>query len=771
MPKQRPTRFHAALFLFGLILSTFPAMLVGLFSYVKASSTVQEQVIEAKQQSLLQIETHVEQVLKTADQSLTHFLNSGLVNFALSGPITVQDFPMYNQLKEELNHLQTFDTGISNIVLLSRQHQWYIDNSGFFPLQDIRNRDLFLRLFDQSIHSGWILEKAYSSGNPSEISHACPQNMNLIKKLPLNATQKTGLVVVSIPSCELNRWFSFDNDYESIYVLDENRNMISSIQSELFGDASGAIIRSIVETADSTEEFVGRFSSDIEGHAFLASYRHSKYNDWLYISIVPKHEITKSSQSIGWFTAIICFVLILLAFFTSWYGSRHIYRPVQRLFAFVNQYDQTQPGRTGRDEFEYMREQIGAVFDAKIELETKQISQMKQLTQFFITKLLQGEAGSNELAEMSLMLGLPDKWQELAVLTMQIDTLEHTKYQSKDTDLLLFSIQNIVEEELPSHMRLPPVLLSQSVVTVLINPDMRREQFEEELFRLAKSIQSTVKHYLQLSISIGVGLPFQQLQSVHSGYLESMTSLKYRFRSGQESIVFYRDLPQGQPLQAYYPKRLIEGLCDAIMVADREESERLLFEVFQELRGKRPDPNEYEISVARFLIELIHLTQARGLQGIFWSDTQSFFTQLFKLRTTEEMVNWFLKVLIEPIIKHVETTTEAQHLQISQKIIEIIQTEFDSDLTLQSIASRLHYNPNYLSNIFRKETGMLFSDYLSQHRHQIAKQWLVETGMSVREISERLHFHNAQNFIRAFRKQEGVTPGKYREQLDPAVKG
>ncbi|MNL86613.1 Helix-turn-helix domain protein [compost metagenome] len=45
----------------------------------------------------------------------------------------------------------------------------------------------------------------------------------------------------------------------------------------------------------------------------------------------------------------------------------------------------------------------------------------------------------------------------------------------------------------------------------------------------------------------------------------------------------------------------------------------------------------------------------------------------------------------------------------------------------------------------------------------MAKKWLIETDMTVKEISERLQYQNSQNFIRSFRKQEEMTPGQYRE--------
>ena len=50
------------------------------------------------------------------------------------------------------------------------------------------------------------------------------------------------------------------------------------------------------------------------------------------------------------------------------------------------------------------------------------------------------------------------------------------------------------------------------------------------------------------------------------------------------------------------------------------------------------------------------------------------------------------------------------------------------------------------------------------YRMDMAKKWLKETDMKIAEIAERLQYNNSANFIRSFRKIEGTTPGKYREE-------
>ncbi|MNO82149.1 HTH-type transcriptional regulator YesS [compost metagenome] len=119
--------------------------------------------------------------------------------------------------------------------------------------------------------------------------------------------------------------------------------------------------------------------------------------------------------------------------------------------------------------------------------------------------------------------------------------------------------------------------------------------------------------------------------------------------------------------------------------------------------------------------------------------------------------------VIYPMVNSMQEKTNSQFRGLSEKITAIVNTEYDQELTLEIIGERLHYNPNYLSRIFKKEYGTAFSEYLVSYRLEVAKKWLIETDMTIKDIAERLQYNNPQNFIRSFRKKEHVTPGIYRK--------
>lgn len=94
---------------------------------------------------------------------------------------------------------------------------------------------------------------------------------------------------------------------------------------------------------------------------------------------------------------------------------------------------------------------------------------------------------------------------------------------------------------------------------------------------------------------------------------------------------------------------------------------------------------------------------------------------------------------------------------------QYINENYAKGLTLELIGQEVGLNPSYFSNIFKKETGNSFVDYLTDIRIQNAKNLLTETDLEIIEVSERTGFNDLKYFNRCFRKITGMTPAAYRK--------
>ncbi|NOU64372.1 helix-turn-helix domain-containing protein [Paenibacillus sp. LMG 31461] len=89
---------------------------------------------------------------------------------------------------------------------------------------------------------------------------------------------------------------------------------------------------------------------------------------------------------------------------------------------------------------------------------------------------------------------------------------------------------------------------------------------------------------------------------------------------------------------------------------------------------------------------------------------------------------------------------------------------FMEDITLSEIAGNVSLTPNYLSRLFRQETGKSFSDNLFDLRIERATELLKSSTLKIYQIGESVGYPNSRYFSEWFQKQMGMSPGEYRKK-------
>ncbi|MGO4545996.1 helix-turn-helix domain-containing protein [Paenibacillus sp. 2TAB23] len=102
------------------------------------------------------------------------------------------------------------------------------------------------------------------------------------------------------------------------------------------------------------------------------------------------------------------------------------------------------------------------------------------------------------------------------------------------------------------------------------------------------------------------------------------------------------------------------------------------------------------------------------------------------------------------------------HIRIKE-VLTYIHHHFNQEISIQSLSEKFYLSPTYLSQLFKKEVGENFVEYLSRLRIQYACKLLAETDMTVSQIGEKCGFNDYFYFTRIFKRLNGMTPTQYRE--------
>jgi AraC-like DNA-binding protein/ligand-binding sensor protein len=107
-------------------------------------------------------------------------------------------------------------------------------------------------------------------------------------------------------------------------------------------------------------------------------------------------------------------------------------------------------------------------------------------------------------------------------------------------------------------------------------------------------------------------------------------------------------------------------------------------------------------------------------------------------------------------------TAESPAITRAKQFIYENQTE---DLTLGQVAKAVNTSIFYFCKMFRKSTGLNFTDYVSRLRVEKAKNLLLNHNLRVSEIAYEVGFQSLTHFNRVFKKIMGQSPTDYRGQL------
>ena len=122
--------------------------------------------------------------------------------------------------------------------------------------------------------------------------------------------------------------------------------------------------------------------------------------------------------------------------------------------------------------------------------------------------------------------------------------------------------------------------------------------------------------------------------------------------------------------------------------------------------------------------------------------------------------------VIEGLVKKVMENPNRQVVlsDTLKKIVDYVNKNLsDEDMRLTLLAENMNMNPNYISQLFKKELGCGYHAYLNQVRVEKAKKYLRQTNEPISVVAELVGFSDYRIFTKIFKGIVGVTPSQFRK--------
>lgn len=169
--------------------------------------------------------------------------------------------------------------------------------------------------------------------------------------------------------------------------------------------------------------------------------------------------------------------------------------------------------------------------------------------------------------------------------------------------------------------------------------------------------------------------------------------------------------------------------------------------------------NQFIQDFQQMLYYVLHLKGIQAHQPL--RDSRSLELYARSVRSATDALTWIRHI----VQRAMDFASSVEHSpSIVEKVKAYIREHLSEDLSREDIASHVFLNPDYLTRIFKKGTGMSISDYLLQQRLSMAAGLLANTELSVSSIATRIGYANFSHFSRMFKKYMNMSPVEYRQE-------
>ena len=103
------------------------------------------------------------------------------------------------------------------------------------------------------------------------------------------------------------------------------------------------------------------------------------------------------------------------------------------------------------------------------------------------------------------------------------------------------------------------------------------------------------------------------------------------------------------------------------------------------------------------------------------------------------------------------------------KAKQFIRDHHTEDLSLGQVAAAVHTSIFYFCKLFRKVTGLTFTEFVSRTRVEKAKNLLLNPNLRISEIAYEVGFQSLTHFNRVFKNVVGESPTEFRARLPKAA--
>lgn len=566
--------------------------------------------------------------------------------------------------------------------------------------------------------------------------------------------------VVTLSQAELQQLFTTSSLHSDgiLMVLSGDKNLI-------------AVSQPISEDVLSEYNTVNQNNyKTIQGKDYVIQFFPSKVTNCIYASAIPVSIFWEQLNNLRIVSMISMLLCILLSCFLSLKMARANYSPITGILNAIT-------ATTGKirdnkkNEMDFIKDVLDNSLTQITTLTKKLELQVDTLRNNFLMQAMLGNFPENTLGtEDNAFLNhhislISDMFGIILFYIEEVDECKIGTLEEAQNQLILeFIITNVMQEICTESHQGFLIGTEPRYYAYLINfkKDTNPNQQTADMYSISKRCSVFLKQHYGIIITWLLSDVHSNLPGLKTSYSETQKAQDYRYLYGKGSIITYQMIKDKRfDFVGVEDNKLDQLLLSYIKDPSCTKDSKQIVSEIQLMSGISAESSLEAISCFKYDLMIHYSSMIHQLGATCLPEASQLHNLVINAETFTEVLNYFTDALI--VLQKFYHDTQKTYT-ICDEVEEYIEKNFQNpELSVAMLGDHFHITRSYLSHMFKMQKNVSILDSLNYLRIRNSKQLLEHSDDTLEDVAIKSGFLSSSTFIKAFKKNEGITPGVYRK--------
>lgn len=541
-------------------------------------------------------------------------------------------------------------------------------------------------------------------------------------------------------------------------------NMQDCIYSSNLPKSTNGDFKALLKDTLQENEWDNSFSTKINGSRFQVNVVQQPDFNYQIVSIIPKNDIISSFLHYSVIFVIISILGGILALVINMRISAKLYSPIDDLTQSLPDSPKADSENNPQDynEIDYIKKSIVQTTSQLSSLfEYKQQHLANNQATIIREQLMYNRYSDDEFWQHCTAQEIPCHPGDFFLLAYaRWDHIDDEPVSPDDSRMLCYAISNVFHELIGEDACVQDIPFEDNTVVFWCSLSSSLES--DKILEILKGVQDLFFKYFNLRLSFAYSSDLHEPSELYPTLQQLQDLMQYQYFYNEGHIFSLKESDLTSKNLELPPLPDMSTIESALRSADTETCSRLADQYFLELSSYSFESAQASINMlASRLIAILKRIQ-QNQPGFPEIDHRAFYAAVTNSPTVFH-VRHLIDDLLKKILEYQTQANSDSGARIIDEVIQFLDRNYqDFNVSSKSIALECHISVPYLNRLFKQKTGETLAAYLKHLRLEKARQFLVDTNLSVETIARKVGFENTKYFYTLFKNEYGISPSNYR---------